>query len=133
MDRLLFVYGTLRCGCESPMRHMLSLHAELIATATFQGRLFSVDGYPGAVPSDNPEERVRGELYRLIDEDYLLKLLDDYEECGPGFPDPHEYVREIREVRMEGGETVHAWIYLYNRPTCDLGLIRSGDFLYSSE
>lgn len=128
VEQLLFVYGTLMRETGSAMHRLLAGNADFVGKATFRGRLYLVDGYPGAVPSDDPDERVWGEVYRLRDPARVLEQLDRYEEYGPGFPYPYEFVREIGEVRLFEGVTVTAWIYHYNRPTVDLRRIPSGKF-----
>jgi len=125
----LFVYGTLRRDTNSDMFHLLARYANFIGYATYQGKLYKVDYYPGVVPSDNPSDIVQGEVYRLLDPSLVLLHLDVYEECGPGFPKPTEYIRKIQHVRLRSGETIQAWVYIYNRPTDNLELVPSGDFL----
>ncbi len=127
-DEFLFVYGTLRGGAGSEMHLLLARHADFVGDATYQGKLYKVDDYPGVVPSPDPSDLVRGEVYRLRDSDLLLLRLDRYEGCGPGFPEPTEYIRKIQPVRLPGGETIPAWIYLYNRPTDKLERVATDDF-----
>jgi hypothetical protein len=55
--------------------------------------------------------------------------LDQYEECGPGFLQPTEYVRELCELRLQNDQIIQAWFYRYNRGTDALKLLASGDFL----
>lgn len=125
----LFVYGTLRSGAQSEMARLLARSADLIGLATFQGRLYRVDYYPAVVPSRHSGDQVKGEVYRLRDPDAVLPALDDYEGCGPGYPEPAEYIRRKEQVRLKGGETFEAWIYLYNLPGERLPRIESGDFM----
>lgn len=128
----LFVYGTLRRDSRSEMFHLLARHAVFVGDSTFQGKLFRVDYYPGVVASENPNDVVHGEVYKLIASDIVLARLDDYEECGPGYPEPHEYIRRKQNVTLNGeGSVIPAWIYLYNRPIAGLELIPSGDFYNS--
>jgi gamma-glutamylcyclotransferase (GGCT)/AIG2-like uncharacterized protein YtfP len=126
---LLFVYGTLRRGCANPMQRLLTEHSIWMGLAGYQGKLYKIADYPGAVPSNNNEDRIIGELYRLHQPEWLLRQLDDYEECGPGFPQPAEYRRAIASIFTETGGAVSAWIYLYNRPVDESKRIVSGDFL----
>ena len=127
-DVFLFVYGTLRRGPDSEMHHFLARHADFVGDATYQGKLYKIGDYPGAVPSQDRSDLVHGEVYRLRDSDYVFSFLDLYEECGPGFPEPREYIRKIQSVRLRSGETIPAWVYLYNRPTDNLERVGSGDF-----
>ena len=128
-EDLLFVYGTLRRDAGSKMHHPLAEYADFVAEATYQGRLYRVDYYPGAVPSHNRMDRVRGEVYALREPEIVLPKLDHYEECGPGFPEPTEYIRRREEIMLADQTRCRAWVYIYNRPTDRLERIASGDFL----
>jgi len=123
----LFVYGTLRSDAGNDMSQLLAGNADFVDYAVFQGRLYRVDYYPGAVPSDDPEDRIPGEIYRLQDTVCLWPCLDSYEGCGPEFPEPNEYLRQRRKVRLGNGKSISAWIYLYNRPIDGLELIECAD------
>ncbi|TYO97525.1 gamma-glutamylcyclotransferase (GGCT)/AIG2-like uncharacterized protein YtfP [Geothermobacter ehrlichii] len=125
----LFVYGTLRRDAGHPMHRLLTELAVCLGPASWQGRLYRVADYPGAIPSVYPHERVIGEIWRLKEPERLLPLLDQYEECGPGFPEPTEYVRELHRVQGAAGRSLRAWVYVYNRPVAGLERIPSGDFL----
>jgi gamma-glutamylcyclotransferase (GGCT)/AIG2-like uncharacterized protein YtfP len=125
----LFVYGTLRHDHRHEVFPWLAKHGRLIGKARFQGRLFIVNHYPGAVESDAPDAWVRGEVYALPNHDDIWQRLDDYEECGPQCSQPTLYRRERKNVILDDGTAVDAWVYLYNRPTDALPEIQSGDFL----
>ena len=127
--QLLFVYGTLRRHAGSEMYRLLARYADLVAEGTYRGRLYKVGDYPGAVPSEDPSERVKGEVWFLREPDSVLPELDRYEGCGPGFPEPTEYVGRRQEIVLADGTTCIACVYIYNRPTDDLVRISSGDFL----
>ncbi|MBU2114487.1 MAG: gamma-glutamylcyclotransferase [Gammaproteobacteria bacterium] len=129
MSQFLFVYGTLRQNAKHPMHQQLAKHARFVAMARYQALLYQVSYYPGAVPSSDVAAQVIGELYQLVQPEQLLPLLDNYEECGPGFAKPHEYRREPQQVMLENGISVSAWVYIYNRNIVELRLIKSGDFL----
>ncbi len=128
-EQFLFVYGTLRRDTNGQMYHLLARYADFVGEATFQGKLYKVDYYPGIVPSEDPDDLVMGEVYLLNNPDYVLSRLDQYEECGRMFPEPTEYVRRAERVRLHDGRTITAWVYVYNRPINKLDLIESGDFL----
>lgn len=96
-----------------------------------QGCLFEVAGYPGAIESINPDHRVKGELYRILDRKRLFAILDEYEECSNRHPRPHEYRRKIVTIQSIRDDTVSAWAYIYNRSTTRLRKIASGDYLCS--
>ena len=125
----IFVYGTLRRDANSEMSQLLAKYAEFVNDATYQGRLYKIDYYPGAVPSDDPNDVVQGEVYLLHRADVGLALLDQYEEFGSEFPEPNEYIRRKQTVALKNGRTVMAWIYIYNHSTENLELIKSASFV----
>lgn len=125
----LFAYGTLRRGGTSPMAALLTTQAQWLGTAQARGRLYALDGFPGFVP-DEGGAWVIGDLFLAPPEqaEALLSALDDYEECSPSFPQPHEYRRALIEVRHQGA-TLDVWTYVYAWPTTGLQRIESGDWL----
>ena len=128
-DQYLFVYGTLRKDFGSDRYPLLARYASLAGEGCFQGRLYRIDYYPGAIPSDDSAHQVKGEVYGLHEPEFVLSQLDRYEECGPEFNEPTEYRREKHEVTLLNGRKVIAWVYIYNRPVENFPLISSGDFL----
>lgn len=125
---LLFVYGTLRLAAGGGVHRLLG-GATFLGEALWPGRLYLVDGYPGAVPAGDGS-LVRGELYRLAEPAANLTELDRYEECGPEYGAAAEYSRVVVRVASVDGPELEAWIYLYNRPVDRLVRIESGDFLH---
>lgn len=132
MQSFLFVYGTLRRSANHPMHQLLEQTSRFIGMAHFRGTLYQVTHYPAVVASANPDEQVLGEVYQLLQPEQTLPQLDKYEECGADFPEPQEYRRELQSVRLENGDSLAAWVYLYNRDTRMLRPIPSGDFLSQS-
>lgn len=112
---LLFVYGSLRGKSTHPMARALAAGADYLGQAWVQGILYRISWYPGLVPGDDPLRLVPGDLYCLHSPEKLLPLLDEYEECTPRFPEPHEYRRAVMMVRHDGQDRA-AWAYIYNRP-----------------
>jgi gamma-glutamylcyclotransferase (GGCT)/AIG2-like uncharacterized protein YtfP len=127
---LLFVYGTLMRGFDHPMAQLLSRSADFIGEARCRGRLYLVKHYPGLVLSEDPNDVVFGELYRLRRPAELLREFDMYEACGEGFAEPTEYIRQMLSVTLGDG-TMEAWTYIYNWPVTHLPQIASGRFLES--
>lgn len=111
------------------MSSLLAENCQYVAEAILQGKLYEVDGYPGAVESADPNDRVYGELYRMGDGEAVLARLDDYEECSLSFPEPHEYVRKQLLITVVGGDRVMAWVYIFNRDVSRLTPIESGDYI----
>jgi len=133
----MFVYGTLQSNADHPTGRQLRSNARLVGTARIRGDLYLVESftgpggterpsyYPACALSNGSDNMVHGELYELLDRG-VLGTLDAYEECGPGFPEPQEYVREPADVEVDDGQTVQAWVYLYNRPVGGLRRIDGG-------
>ncbi|MDZ7721140.1 MAG: gamma-glutamylcyclotransferase family protein [Balneolaceae bacterium] len=125
----LFVYGSLRRDFSSPASDVLDNHAEYIGEATFQGKLYKIDWYPGVVSSDDPDDIVVGEVYKMNDKERVLSKLDRYEGCSPVDPEPHAFTRTKTQVKLKNGDKIKAWIYLYNLSTSEKKRIPSGDFV----
>jgi gamma-glutamylcyclotransferase (GGCT)/AIG2-like uncharacterized protein YtfP len=110
----LFVYGTLRRGCDNQFARLLAERGQCVGVARVPGRLYDLGSYPGAVASDQPDEWIHGELFSL--DDALLTSLDEYEGA--------EFERAIVPA-------IGCWIYWYiGRATGRL--IASGDWLNAS-
>ncbi|MAD74304.1 MAG: gamma-glutamylcyclotransferase [Rheinheimera sp.] len=138
MPEYLFVYGTLRQHAKRRAAgqrcfQLLQQHASLIGQGRLQAKLYLVDYYPGAVASNNPQWQVTGEVYQLKQPALLLAELDQYEECGPGFASPTEYLRLKQPIMLNSGEIITAWVYIYNQSTDGLQQILSGDFLLAEK
>ena len=127
-DRL-FVYGTLMRGFDHPMAQLLSRSADFIGEAHCRGRLYRVKHYPGLVLSDDTNDLVFGEVYRLRQPKELLREFDMYEACGEGFAEPTQYIRRMLPVTLGDGSLGEAWTYVYNWPVAHLPRIASGRFL----
>jgi gamma-glutamylcyclotransferase (GGCT)/AIG2-like uncharacterized protein YtfP len=125
----IFVYGTLMRGFDHPMAQLLSRGADFLGEARCRGRLYLVKHYPGLVPSDDADDVVLGELFRLRSPAELLREFDMYEACGEGFAEPTEYVRRMLPVARDDGAASEAWTYIYNWPVAGLPRIASGRFL----
>src|SRR5215213_6449670 len=126
---LLFVYGTLMRGFDHPMAQLLSRAADFVGEARCCGRLYLIKHYPGLVLSENPADRVFGEVFRLRQSEPLLREFDMYEACGEGLAEPTEYLRRMLPVPLEHETVSEAWTYIYNWPVSGLPRIASGRFL----
>lgn len=125
----LFVYGTLMHTVDHEMSRFLQANAQFVGHAHMYGQLYEIDGYPGAVASENTSERVYGHLFRITDTDSVFKVLDAYEGIGVGNPNDYEYQRTPITVYLEDGTTLRAWFYAYNFPTDTFLRIVSGRYL----
>jgi len=100
-----------------------------IGMAWIAGCLYEVNGYPGLVLNSSGSSKVYGELYRLVEPNTALALLDDYEGCSSNYPQPHEYVRKQLPVYdLEHKLTVMANLYVFNWPIDKLRKLPFGDY-----
>lgn len=123
----LFVYGSL-LSTSARTHRLLAPYVQYVADGCMQGRLYEIDGYPGAVETVAAGEYVQGEIYRMLAPAELFERLDRYEECAPAFAHPHEYVRKAVQIALTSGGNVTAWVYVFNRSTAGLRRIASGDY-----
>lgn len=128
MLEYLFVYGTLHTAKDGS-KHPDLKSAQFLGNAIVHGKLYLIDYYPGIViSSTDNHECVRGEIYRLLDPAPILQKLDDYEECSPHFPSPHEYQRTSCIATLPDGSTIRTWIYTFQHSTEHLTQLNHGDF-----
>jgi gamma-glutamylcyclotransferase (GGCT)/AIG2-like uncharacterized protein YtfP len=128
MEKHLFVYGTLRKGLSDTPHPFLVETAHYVGEAKFNGILFDLGAYPGAIPSGNPHDFVKGEVYALLRPHETLLLLDAYEGCDGCDGDDPLYRREVAAL-LGDNQTWKAWIYLYNGNVGGCKVIESGDYL----
>ena len=111
----LFVYGTLRRGCDNEFARLLAERGRFVGTANAPARLYDFGPYPGARPANGS---VAGEIFQV--DEALLAALDDYEGS--------EFERAIVSAQMDDGRALDCWIYWYVGPA-EGRLIASGDWL----
>ena len=99
----LFVYGTLRQGSKNKFARLLAEQSDFVGPARVQGRLYDFGRYPGARPSEDPNERITGEIYHLHAPAQLLATLDEYEGS------------EYQRATVSAGAR-ECWIYWYVGP-----------------
>lgn len=128
MTDLVFFYGTLMTGFDRRRRAGID-ERKLV----YQGRgfiraaLFDLGIYPAAVP--DPEGRVWGEVYRMLEPADVLPALDTIEGYCPEEPDASLYMRVEIPVVLEDGTSNPGWAYFYNAPLGRAERIASGDYL----
>lgn len=115
----LFVYGTLMSGARVPLgteeRLRLARESVSLGPASLPGaQLYDLDDYPGALHVDDVSSIVHGEAVLLNEPHASLEWLDAYEGYAHE-SDGNEYARVVRQVRLAGGETIDAWVYLMLR------------------
>ncbi len=99
------------------MHNYLRAHCDFLGAASIAGIKIDLGGYPGLLPSGDPDQRVEGELYRIHDgaSEELFEALDRYEGCSEDDPEPHEYFRHRQDVILSADHQIYeAWVYLYN-------------------
>jgi gamma-glutamylcyclotransferase (GGCT)/AIG2-like uncharacterized protein YtfP len=125
----IFVYGTLRKETATNMNDILTRYSDYFSAGYLQGKLYEVNGYPAAIESNNPQDKVYGEIYKIRNSRLLLPELDTYEECTRQFPEPHEYIRKKLIITLLDGSHISAWVYIFNHNVQNLMPISSGDYL----
>ena len=119
------------------MHPLIDQYSEYFSEGSLQARIYEIDGYPGAIESENPQDKVVGEIYKIQNSDALLAQLDEYEGCSDDYPHPTAYIRKLLPVSVNftdlatpsfEHEVVHAWVYIYNHPVSESRHITSGDY-----
>lgn len=129
MTENLFVYGTLLSGLGHPMHEVLDRYAHFINPGYINGKLYTVNDYPGLILSNNSRKVVWGEIYRVDNATVVFDLLDQYEGCSARSPRPYEYQRNLVTIQDVHNDGMLAWCYLYKRPVYHGQLIPAGDYL----
>lgn len=113
----LFIYGSLRTTEGHPIHNYLRSLSDFLGDASIGGIMVDLGGYPGLLPSGDPNERVQGELYRIHPgaSDALFDVLDHHEGCSEDDPEPHEFFRHRQDVTLLHDQQLYeAWVYLYS-------------------
>lgn len=107
MSNLVLVYGTLRTGM-SNNRIMQQAGGKFIDSVEISGvKMYSLHGgYPGVVPSEDKNDYIFAELWKIKD----ITKLDALEGYSPQDLKGSLYIRQL--LRIDG---YPAWIYFWNR------------------
>ena len=124
----LFVYGTLMQDFKNEMSQFLASHSQFIAHGYFTGKLYEVDGFPGAIPSDDEHEKVYGSVFKLHDNNKVFEVLDAYEGIDKTSSEPDLYNRLLVDVSLDNKESLSCWVYMYNFSVDSLKQIPSGRY-----
>ncbi len=127
----LFVYGSLRSGFRNPAYNYLTKYFRLLGEAVVKGKFYDAGPHPVAVPTNDTESYINGELYTINNPEefaWAIEQLDDYEGLNVEVGETPLYTRAITEVFQEGKGSI-AWIYWYNRPVEGMPVIQFGDIL----
>lgn len=125
----LFVYGTLLKDLDNEMSRFLVSHSVFVSKGYFNGKLYLVDWFPGAILSDYTEDRVFGSIFEIKNPILVFKVLDDYEGIGKHNPKPHLFYRETITIFLKNKTKIKSWVYLYNHSTKNFKRIISGNFI----
>jgi gamma-glutamylcyclotransferase (GGCT)/AIG2-like uncharacterized protein YtfP len=127
----IFVYGSLRSG-QSNASLLAGFdpleEGKAVVHGTVRGRLLDFGSFPGLVHSDNPLERVHGEVYSFVELEGVLAELDRLEDFHGYGKQSSEYERVIVAVDLDGRERI-AWTYLYTGPQTDARAVPRGDWV----
>ncbi|WJJ95263.1 gamma-glutamylcyclotransferase family protein [Algibacter luteus] len=107
----------------------LNKNSDIVGRASFQGKLYNVTWFPGAVLSNNKTDFVYGTIFKMNHSESVLDVLDGYEDFDANNPEFSLFKREIITATLQDGSKLKAWIYLYNQPINKLKEISSGDYL----
>jgi len=127
MTDLVFFYGTLMSGFKRPGRSRIDSKLTPVGHGSIKATLFDLGIYPAAIPAS--DERVLGELHRMVDPGGVLDALDEIEGYRPSQPDASLYTRVETAVTLDDGRVESAWVYFYNAPLGKAQRIASGDYL----
>jgi gamma-glutamylcyclotransferase (GGCT)/AIG2-like uncharacterized protein YtfP len=112
------------------MSKFLEKNAEFIGEGYFYGKLYKISWYPGAILSQDANNKVYGHIYKVKDEEKTFKILDDYEGITETAEFPNEYKRVLTDAFFKTDEILKTWVYIYNLETTGLTQITSGNFLF---
>ena len=127
MTDLVFFYGTLMSAFKRAGRSRIDAKLTPVGRGSIGATLFDLGIYPAAIPSS--DDRVSGEVHRMVDAGDVLAVLDEYEGVRPNEPDSSLYVRVETPVTLDDGSVAQAWAYFYNAPLGQARRIESGDYL----
>lgn len=125
----LFVYGTLLKDFESYMSKFLERNSEFLGKGFFNGKLYEISGYPGAVLSEVNTEKVYGHVFKILNNEKTFQILDEYEGIGANGEHANEYKRVLIDAFLGSNQTIKTWVYVYNLPIAHLKLITTGNYL----
>lgn len=125
----LFIYGTLLRELRGNLFYSFEEYNQYLGKAWVYGKLYEIRNYPGFIKSHNKAEKVFGEVYHILDKNYLLDKIDEYEVFNPQHGDDQEYLRKQIYVMMEDNTRKRCWIYIYNKAIYHYEYIPSGDYV----
>ena len=124
----IFVYGSLLSGSSRPEAARLAAEGLYLGPATVHGRLYRVSWYPALLAPQAANERVQGEVYRLVAPATSLRWLDAYEGIGAESPGVagDAYERRIVTATFADGRNLGAWVYVHGAVLPEADRIAAG-------
>lgn len=124
-----FVYGTLRNGFGN-YEHLLKGNTIKEIPATIKGKMYSVSksgGFPCVVAGN---DTIKGELMYIKEDRYwsVMRNLDILEGYDYKNEQRSMYLRRLKEVTLENGEKVLAWVYIWKGEVKKDLYVKSGDW-----
>jgi gamma-glutamylcyclotransferase (GGCT)/AIG2-like uncharacterized protein YtfP len=129
MKQFLFTYGTLSTGQAPSSVVSLMKSLKRHGKGYIRGRLYDLGDFPGVVLSESPRNKVFGDIFELPTDGSILKQIDRYEEFSPRKPKSSLFVRKRVPVKLDNGEQIECWTYVYNGQVPRTRRISSGNYL----
>ena len=79
--RYLFVYGTLLDN-DNEFGAFLKKHSTYVSKGSFNGLLYDLGEYPGAIYKPGIKQQVHGSILLLNNDPEILSVIDEYEGYG---------------------------------------------------
>lgn len=131
MSDYLFTYGTLHPG-HAPSEIASTVEMlRPVGTGYVYGMLYDLGDYPGAVLDPTSNMKISGTVFRLSEDENVLRQLDEYEGFDQDSPEQSLFLRTLRPVTLDSGEALPCWIYVYNRKTETARVLASGAYQVS--
>jgi gamma-glutamylcyclotransferase (GGCT)/AIG2-like uncharacterized protein YtfP len=129
MSEYLFSYGTLQPGlAPDEIAPSVSQLAE-VGKGVVRGVLYDLGDYPGAILEPLSEFEILGTVYRLPQDEEVLRRIDAYEAYYPESPEKSLFLRVVSPVKFDSGMTVPCWIYVYNGAMGGARILEDGQFV----
>jgi len=123
--KYVFVYGTLLPGLAPPIIADVVNTLRIASDATIPGRLYDLGDYPGCIHDPNCNSLIHGKLLELPDPTVLDRL--DWYECYAAHDATGSlFLRTICHATTTEGQSVQAWLYVYNRDLSKAKRIENG-------
>jgi len=122
--KYLFVYGTLLEN-DNEFGAFLKSNSNHITSGSFNGYLYDLGEYPGAIYDPLTKQQVFGQVLLLDNDPAILKTLDEYEGFGEEDDQPDLFIRRIIPVHTDK-KIMDCYVYLYNLPVTGCPQISSG-------